>query len=87
MKKQAKAQKQSAMEKKIGEREIPICPSCGLVLRSNEFLPVRMEGMMVLSGWYDCSRCGASGFPLMVKAKDYAKMKFQWKGKESKKQK
>ena len=71
----------------LGEKEIPICPKCGLMFKARNFLGLgSMYGIGNLMDRCECQRCGFSGTPLYVKVKDYATIskQFKWKSKKKK---
>ncbi len=75
-----RAEKASA---EIGEKEIPICPNCGMILKASNFLGLgSMYGIGNLMDRSECQRCGFSGTPLYVKVKDYPDISKRFKKKK-----
>jgi len=77
MKKQAKPTKGKA----LGEKEIPVCPKCGAYASAGESLGLGMLGSYAATDRFECNKCGFKGMPVMVKAKDYAKLQAKLKKK------
>lgn len=66
------------------DRDLQVCPNCGLILSGKEFLPnvrVLLQQFALaydpIAGRFLCPRCDFSGIPIVVKERDYNKIEFK----------